>query len=242
MALPSSFQFQDSTENHIAFSRILRSSPTAAIDHYRTLYASRKRWSATDKPYFIAATQIFGATLTYKDWETNVFPDSPAISRGDLLNGFTVGVDSINGDIWKAIVSTELPLLWLDSCLKQNPVHDLVRARFFSTSTCGLNVECRYLRRCSNVSSRLHTYGRKNSVKGPKTIAMAYLPHSLAPSLPSYLRALLSRCWQSAPEDRPNSLECRQVLVSANTKTPPQSSVGDLITPVETVLTSVMGF
>ena len=182
MALPSSFQFQDSTENHIAFSRILRSSPTAAIDHYRTLYASRKRWSATDKPYFIAATQIFGATLTYKDWETNVFPDSPAISRGDLLNGFTVGVDSINGDIWKAIVSTELPLLWLDSCLKQNPVHDLVRARFFSTSTYGLNVECRYLRRCSNVSSRLHTYGRKNSVKGPKTIAMAYLPHSLAPT------------------------------------------------------------
>lgn len=49
------------------------------------------------------------------------------MSHSDLVNGLTVGIESTNADIWKAIVATSLPLLWLDVVSKQNPIHDPVR-------------------------------------------------------------------------------------------------------------------
>ncbi|KZV74876.1 hypothetical protein PENSPDRAFT_748976 [Peniophora sp. CONT] len=126
MSMPKMIQFKASTESHVAFARLLRSSPTAAIDHYRTLHTSSSSSSSTN---FVAATQVFMAAVTYKDWEAHVSTDEPVVNRSEFLKGFSVGVESISTDVWNAIVGTELPLFWLDIALKKNPVHDPVHGR-----------------------------------------------------------------------------------------------------------------
>ena len=124
--MSTTVQYQDFAESREAFSQLLRSAPTAAIDTYNTLYARRSR-SPSTKRSFIETTRIFGAALTFKHWDTCEPVDYDGRSAVESYDFVALGIETINGDIWRAIVDTELPIFWLDALLDQDAMLDVVR-------------------------------------------------------------------------------------------------------------------
>lgn len=102
-----------------SFTGALRSSPTATLDGCRRLCLARES-SAEAKEKFFAATQVIWLVLVYKDWEAEALVDKRLSFRlMPAVPGHVQRVEDIGGDIWAALLSSDIPLLWLDMFIER---------------------------------------------------------------------------------------------------------------------------
>ncbi|KZV74877.1 hypothetical protein PENSPDRAFT_647650 [Peniophora sp. CONT] len=102
------------------FSRALRSSPTAALDSYRRLYVTRES-SNEAKEQFDAATRVIWLSLSYKHWKVEMAVDDRPLRSypSDRVLDCVKRAEDIGADLWDAMMSSEVPVLWLDIYVEQ---------------------------------------------------------------------------------------------------------------------------